>query len=37
MIKTVFDLEEQDYLEFLKNRKEFLTDFILNAINYKKS
>ena len=37
MVTTVFDLEEEDYLGFLKNRKEFLTDFILNAINYKRS
>ncbi|WP_421775021.1 TetR/AcrR family transcriptional regulator [Gracilimonas sp.] len=36
MVKTVFDLEEQEYLKFLKDRKWFLTDFILNAINYKK-
>lgn len=37
MVKTVFGLEEQEYLKFLKDRKWFLTDFILNAINYKKS
>jgi AcrR family transcriptional regulator len=36
MVKTVFDLEEQEYLKFLKDRKWFLTDFILNAINYRK-
>ncbi|MEQ8523149.1 TetR/AcrR family transcriptional regulator [Gracilimonas sp.] len=36
MVKTVFGLEEQEYLKFLKDRKWFLTDFILNAINYKK-
>jgi AcrR family transcriptional regulator len=36
MVKTVFGLEEKDYLQFLKDRKWFLTDFILNAINYKK-
>ncbi|MDR9415484.1 MAG: TetR/AcrR family transcriptional regulator [Gracilimonas sp.] len=37
MVKTVFGLEEKDYLKFLKDRKQFLTEFILNAINYKKS
>lgn len=37
MVKTVFGLEEQEYLKFLKDRKWFLTDFILNAINYRKS
>ena len=36
MVKTVFDMEEDDYLKFLKDRKWFMTDFILNAINYQK-
>ncbi|MEL7832462.1 TetR/AcrR family transcriptional regulator [Fodinibius sp. Rm-B-1B1-1] len=36
MIETIFAMEESDFLEFLKERKEFLSDFILNAINYKK-
>lgn len=37
MVKTLFNQDEQAYLAFLKNRKAFLTDFILNAINYKRS
>jgi AcrR family transcriptional regulator len=37
MVKTLFNQKEEDYMEFLKNRKAFLTDFILNAINYKRS
>ena len=36
MVKTVFGLEEDDYRKFLKDRKWFMTDFILNAINYQK-
>lgn len=36
MIETIFTMDEDDFLGFLKERKEFLSDFILNAINYKK-
>lgn len=36
MIETIFGMEEDNFLGFLKKRKEFLSDFILNAINYKK-
>ncbi len=37
MIQSVFRMEEGDYLKFLRERKEFLAGFILNAINYKRS
>lgn len=36
MIETIFAMDESDFLQFLKERKEFLSDFILNAINYKR-
>lgn len=36
MIQTVFGLEELDYREFLHRRREMLSEFILNAINYNK-
>ncbi|MTI86736.1 MAG: TetR/AcrR family transcriptional regulator [Balneolaceae bacterium] len=34
MIKTVFNLDEAGYMQFLKERKDFLADFILNAIKF---
>jgi AcrR family transcriptional regulator len=37
MIETLLNMDESDFLGFLKERKEFLSDFILNAINYRKS
>lgn len=37
MIKAIFDFDEQQFLQFLQERKTFLVDFILNAINYKPS
>lgn len=37
MIQAVFEMEESDFMEFMKERKEFLSDFILNAINYRNS
>ncbi|MFH5832984.1 TetR/AcrR family transcriptional regulator [Halalkalibaculum sp. DA3122] len=36
MVKGIFELDEAGYREFLEKRKDFLLDFILNAINYKK-
>ena len=36
MIQSVFRMDEVDYMNFLKDRKEFLTSFILNGINYTK-
>lgn len=37
MIKTVFGLDEEGYKDFMRQRKDFLAGFILNAINYKSS
>lgn len=37
MIEGVFGLDEQEYQQFMQARKEFLPDFILNAIDYQKS
>lgn len=37
MIQSVFGLDGSGFLKFLRERKEFLTDFILNAINYQRS
>lgn len=36
MVQTVFGLDEKAYLDFLRERKSFLVDFILNAIKYEK-
>ncbi len=36
MIETIFDMDTSNFLHFLKERKEFLSDFILNAINYQR-
>lgn len=36
MVRAIFDFEEQEFLHFLKDRRAFLVDFILNAINYQK-
>jgi AcrR family transcriptional regulator len=36
MVQTVFDMDEKAYLDFLRERKGFLVDFILNAIKYEK-
>lgn len=36
MIETIFGMDESDYVEFIRERKAFLSDFILNAINYKR-
>lgn len=36
MIKSLFEYDEKQFLEFLKERKPFLVDFILNAINYQR-
>lgn len=37
MIKCVFDLDKDDFLKLLDERKPFLTEFILNGINYQAS
>lgn len=37
LIKALFELDEQQFLQFLQDRKEFLVDFILNAVNYSSS
>lgn len=37
MIKGIFDFDDQQFLQFLQDRKAFLVDFILNAIKYKPS
>ncbi|MDX1586123.1 MAG: TetR/AcrR family transcriptional regulator [Balneolaceae bacterium] len=34
MIKSVFSMDEEGYMNFLKERKKFLKSFILNGINY---
>ncbi len=36
MIQGIFSLDEKGYRTFLGERKEFLLDFILNGINYKR-
>ncbi|WP_138430536.1 TetR/AcrR family transcriptional regulator [Fodinibius saliphilus] len=36
MIKGVFDMDEEGFVEYLKERKGFLLNFILNGINYKR-
>lgn len=36
MVQTVFGMDEEAYLKFLRERKKFLLEFILNAIKYKK-
>lgn len=36
MIESLFEYDEEQFPEFLKERKSFLVDFILNAINYKR-
>ncbi|SMO77188.1 TetR/AcrR family transcriptional regulator [Fodinibius sediminis] len=35
MVELLFDLDEEQFLDFLNERKAFLVDFILNGINYK--
>lgn len=35
MVQTVFAMDEKAYMDFLKERKGFLVDFILNAIKFK--
>lgn len=37
MIEVFFKFDEEQFTEFLKERKAFLVDFILNGINYRKS
>ncbi len=37
MVTALFQLSDEEYLKFLKDRKWFMTDFILTALNYKKS
>jgi AcrR family transcriptional regulator len=37
MVESLFEFDEQDFGTFLKERKAFLTEFILNGINYKRS
>lgn len=37
MVKSIFNFDEKQYLQFLSDRKEFLVNFILNAINYRPS
>lgn len=37
MVKSIFNFDEKEYVLFLGDRKEFLVDFILNAINYRSS
>ncbi|MCW9707738.1 TetR/AcrR family transcriptional regulator [Fodinibius salsisoli] len=36
MVEALFEFDEQDFGAFLKKRKAFLTEFILNGINYKR-
>ncbi|NGP89293.1 TetR/AcrR family transcriptional regulator [Fodinibius halophilus] len=36
MIRGIFDLNEDEFAEYLKERKDFLLNFILNGINYKR-
>ncbi|WP_372635251.1 TetR/AcrR family transcriptional regulator [Fodinibius sp.] len=36
MVEVLFELDEKQFLRFLKKRKPFLVDFILNGINYRK-
>ena len=37
MVESLFEFDEQDLDTFLKERKDFLSAFILNGINYKRS
>lgn len=37
MVKALFGLDTQKFKTFLEERKSFLTEFILNGINYKRS
>lgn len=37
MIRGMFDMDEQQFIQFLKDRKAFLVNFILHGINYKRS
>ena len=37
MVETLFELNEQQFLQFMEERKAFLANFILNGINYKRS
>lgn len=37
MIRGVFEMDEQEFLTFLQERKTFLASFILNGINYERS
>ncbi|SHE79840.1 transcriptional regulator, TetR family [Fodinibius roseus] len=36
MVEVFFEFDEEQFPEFLKERKAFLVDFILNGINYRK-
>lgn len=36
MIQALFDFDDEQYDQFMEERKDFLADFILNAINYQK-
>lgn len=36
MVKSVFNMDESGYKDFLSKRKDFLVNFILNGINYKR-
>lgn len=37
MIQSIFKMDESRFLDFLKERKAFLVQFILNGINYNES
>lgn len=37
MVKSIFGLDESGFMQFIRERKAFLRDFILNAINYQRS